>query len=146
MLYLSLITLLFFLKRKGYNSTRLFSWVVLTFHLMYMTMHQKFVTHLVKIWAWLNTSPRKRIEVVGFLTRLLRQKIFHLTLNRVASFLFWTIRLFVFRSAVWNNANLNNVWYIEIGRSLTLNVLLSYWSRVKSLMLPEVLMTHEICI
>ena len=146
MLYLSLITLQFFLKRKGYNSTRLFSWVVLTFHWMYMTMHQKFVTHLLKISAWLSTSPRKRIEVVGFLTRLLRQKIFHLTLNRVASFLLRTVRLFVFCSAVWNNANLNNVWYIEIGRCLTLNVLLSFWSRVKSLMLSQVLMTHEICI
>ena len=83
---------------------------------------------------------------VGFLTILLRQTIFQLMLNRIASLLLWTIRLFVSRSAVWNNANLNNVWCIEIGRSLTLMVLLSYSSRASSSMLSQVLMKHGICI
>ena len=65
----------------------------------------------------------------GILDHVFPSNNISINVKWIASLLLQNILLFVSRSAVWNNANLNKVCCIEIGRSLTLKVLLSYWSR-----------------
>ena len=86
-------------------------------------MHRKGGTDFWKISAWLSTSARQRIEVVGFLTILSHRTIFQSMLNRIASLLLRTFRLFASRSALLNNANLKTSLCIETGRSLALMVI-----------------------